>query len=130
MLEVALRTYLLAQTAISDVIGDRLQPLPAPEDLSMYPCITFKEISHLGSYTNDGPTGWNQERLLYNCRASTWLQARQLRDLLKAALEPLRGQLSDGSRVFLVEVENADQFFDTGLRIHGSGLYVLVQYGE
>ena len=130
MLEVGLRSYLLEQSAICGVIGDRIHPIPAPEDLSKYPCVTFKEISHLGSYTNDGPTGWNQQRLLYQCRAASWLQARQLRDLLKAALEAFSGQLSEGTSVFLIEVENADQFYDSDMRMHCSGLYVLVQYGE
>jgi hypothetical protein len=130
MIAVSMVPYILAQAPVTAIIGTSLQPIPAPEDLASYPCITYQTVSYNTSYTSSGPSGWAQCRVVYNCWATSYLQAQQLLEALRVALSGYRGTLSDGTQVFLIQVVNEDDYISPDSRLFRASLHTLIQYGE
>lgn len=130
MLETGMAALLLTQSSITALIGNNVDPIPAPEDLEDYPCITYQEASYTADYTSDGASGWAQKRLVYNCWGTSWMQAKQIQEALRVVLTGYRGTLSEGTQVFLIEVANGEDFFESASRLWRSSLHALIQYSE
>jgi hypothetical protein len=45
MLTVGAAQYLLTRSAVTDIVGDSIQPIPAPVKKELYPCITYQSPS-------------------------------------------------------------------------------------
>jgi hypothetical protein len=130
VIETALVPFILAQAPITAIIGNALQPIPAPEDLTGYPCITYQLASYTGDYTSTGTSGWAQKRIVYNCWGTSYLQAHQLFEALRTALSGYMGTLSDGTQIFLIEVANGEDYYESGSRLWRATLHALIQYAE
>lgn len=130
MVETGLVSYLLGQSSITSLVGTSIQPLPAPESLTDYPCITYQVASYTAGYSAQGLTGWAQKRIVYNCWATTYLQAHTIFDAVRAALSGYQGTLSDGTDVFFTECANGEDYFESDSRLYRASLHTLVQYGE
>ena len=130
MLETAMVPFILAQSSVTAIIGSSLQPIPAPEDLQDYPCITYQTASYTADYHAQGASSWAQKRIVYNCWAISYLQAHQLLEALRSALTGYRGTLSDGTQVFFIEIVNGGDFFESDSRLYRVSLHALIQYSE
>jgi hypothetical protein len=130
MIETGLTAYLLAQSSVTSLIGEALQPLPAPDEVEQYPCVTYQVASYQADYTASGSTGWAQKRVVYNCWATTYLQAITIREAIRTALTGYQGTLPDGTEVFLAECVNGEDYFEPGSRLYRTSLHVMVQYFE
>lgn len=122
--------YLIGQAPISSVVGNRIQPIPAPEDLSQYPCIAYQSPSDVSESANDGPVGVATSRIIFDCKAARYLDARNLALAVKAALNGYSGILPDGTQVFLAESVNLVDRWEDGSRISCTAVHVLFQYGD
>ena len=130
MLTNGVVAYLLTQTAITAVVGQCIQPIPAPEDLSQYPLITYQSPSDVSENANDGPVGVANSRIVFDCKALRYLDARNLALAVKAALNGYSGMLPDGTRVFLAESVNLVDRWEDGSRISCTAVHVLFQYKD
>jgi hypothetical protein len=130
MLTSGLVAYLLTQTSITDVVGERIQPIPAPEDLSQYPCITYQGSSDVSEDANDGPVGVAEARIIFDCLALRYLDARGLAEALKTALNGYSGALPDGTRIFRVKSANLVDRWEDGSYISCTSFHALIQYGD
>ncbi len=130
MLIEGLVSYLLAQASISSVIGARLQPIPAPEDLSQYPLITYQVASDTSLNANDGPVGVGTTRIIFDCLAVRYLDARALALALKTILNGYSGTLPDGTVIQLAESANLVDRWADGSRVSCTSFHALIQYGE
>jgi hypothetical protein len=130
MIETAMVPLILAQAPVTDIIGDALQPIPAPEDLAGYPCITYQTASYKADYHATGNSGWAQKRIVYNCWASSYLQAITLQEALRSALTGYSGTLSDGTQVYFIEIVNGENYFESDSRLYRATLHALIQYAE
>jgi len=130
MLTNGLVAYLLEQPSISDVIGKRLQPIPAPEDLDQYPLITYQSPSDVSQNANDGPVGIATTRIVFDCLAQRYLDARNLALALKFILNGFAGALPDGTVVYLAESANLTDRWEDGSRIYCTSFHVLIQYAD
>ncbi len=130
MLTNGVVAYLLTQTAITAVVNHGIQPIPAPEDLSQYPLITYQSPSDVSENANDGPVGVANSRIVFDCKALRYLDARNLALAVKAALNGYSGMLPDGTRVFLAESVNLVDRWEDGSRISCTAVHVLFQYKD
>jgi hypothetical protein len=131
MLLDGLRSLIVAQANIAAVVVDRVQPIPAPEyDPALYPLITYQSPSDDSQNANDGPVGVATARVIFDCLADRYLDARNLALLLKALLNGYAGTLPDGTVVQLAESANLVDRFDDGSRIYCTSFHALITYSD
>jgi hypothetical protein len=130
MLTNGVVAYLLAQEPVTSIVNQRIQPIPAPEDLSQYPLITYQSPSDVSDNANDGPVGVATSRIVFECKALRYLDARNLALAVKAALNGYSGTLPNGTRVFLAESVNLVDRWEDGSRISCTAVHVLFQYKD
>lgn len=115
--------------AVQAVVGDRVQPIPAPADvLSFCPGVTFQSPSDISQNANDGPVGISTMRIVFDCYAQRYLDARNLARSLKAVFDGFAGDMPDGTHVELTESVNLVDRFDDGSRIYCTSVHWLLQY--
>ena len=132
MLIDGIRALLLTQSAITSVIGNRIQPIPAPVDLSQYPLITYQSPSDISQNAGDGPVGVAEMRIVFDCLAQDYATARTLAQSLKAILNSYSGVLpdSESTRVYLAESANLADRWEDGSKIHCTSFHALITYGD
>lgn len=130
MLTNGVVAYLLTQSPITSIVSQNIQPIPAPEDLSQYPLVTYQGASDVSQNANDGPAGVADSRIVFDCLALRYLDARNLALAVKAALNGYSGTLPDGTRVFLAESVNLVDRWQDGSRIYCTSVHVLFQYAD
>ena len=89
-LEDALRAKLLSNTAITDLIGQRMYVLQAPQAVEV-PYVVYLVVAITPEYT----AHCIQENVLiqYSVFAQTYAQARTIANLIRTDLEPFYGNL-------------------------------------
>ena|ERR1700721_374097 len=121
-------SLLLNNSAVSGIVGTSIQPIPAPEDLSDYPCIAYQVASDVSDYTLTLPTSVTTTRIVFDCLAQRYLDARTLALAVKAALTAYQGTLPDGTVVYFTEIVNLVDGFDDGSRISRTSVHAVMQY--
>lgn len=130
MLTNGLVALLLANSAVSAIVGNRIQPIPAPEDLKQYPVITYQVASDLSGYTLTGTDGVTTTRVIFNCFALRFLDAHDLALAVKAALTAYRGTLPDGTIVYETHIVNVVDGFEDGSRVSKTSVHAVIQYAD
>jgi|SRR6516162_8888054 hypothetical protein len=131
MLPDGIVAYLAQQPSITAIVVDRIQPIPAPADIdSFLPGITYQSPSDISENANDGPVGLATMRIVFDCFAQRYLDARNLARALKAVLNGFAGDLPDGTHVELTQSVNIVDRFDDGSRIYCSTVHWLLQYRD
>jgi hypothetical protein len=132
MLTAGVVAYLNAQASIAEVVGDRIQPIPAPDDiLAFCPGITYQSPSDVSENANDGPVGIAASRIVFDCLASRALDARNLALAVKATLNGFGpAALPDGTYVESAESVSIADRFDDGSRIYCTSVHVLFRYRD
>jgi hypothetical protein len=140
MLTDGLVAYLNAQVLIPSIVGDRIQPIPAPDDMAQYPLITYMGASYKDEYANEGSVGVSTQRIVFDCLALRYHDARTLALALKDAFEALCEAvnagigaayvLPDGTRVFNAETGNLIDRWQDGSRVSCTSVHLLIQSNE
>ncbi|MDR3746838.1 MAG: DUF3168 domain-containing protein [Acidobacteriota bacterium] len=130
MLTNGVVAYLLAQEPVTSIVNQSIQPIPSPEDLSQYPLITYQSPSDVSDNANDGPVGVATSRIVFDCKALRYLDARNLALAVKAALNGYSGTLPNGTVVFLAQSVNLVDRWEDGSRISCTAVHVLFQYKD
>jgi hypothetical protein len=121
---------LLANSAVSAIVGTRIQPIPAPEDLTQYPCCTYQVASDVSDYTLTSTSGVTTTRIIFDCFGLRYLDARNLALSIKAALTAYRGALPDGTYVYETQIMNMVDAWDDGSRISRTSVHAVLQYAD
>lgn len=130
MLTSGLVSLLLANSTVSAIVGTRIQPIPAPEDLKQYPCVTYQVASDVNGYTLTGTDGVTTTRVIFDCFALRFLDAHNLALAVKAALTAYRGTLSDGTVVYECQIVNVVDAFESGSRVSKTSVHAVIQYAD
>lgn len=77
MIEQSIVEHLLADTAITAIIGTRLRPDPMEQDITL-PAIAYRKVSGSRGYDLSGPDGTGQARMQFDCWASGFEAAKLL----------------------------------------------------
>jgi hypothetical protein len=134
MLTTGLVAFLLEQTPITAIVGNAIQPIPAPSDLSLFPCITYQMASDVPEYTLTGTAGLSRARIVLDCLApfnpGGYLVSRNLALAVKSAISGYEGTFPDGTQVFIAEVVNVTDNFDNDAMLSRSSVHVLFVYSD
>jgi hypothetical protein len=130
MITNGLVSLLLSDSTIAGIAGNRIQPIPAPETLSDFPCIAYQVASDVSDYTLTSPTGVTMTRVVFDCLAQRYLDARNLALAVKAALTAYQGTLPDGTVVYFTEIVNLVDGFDDGSRISKTSVHAVMHYAD
>jgi hypothetical protein len=131
MLAEGIVAFVNAQPGIAAVIAGRIQPPPAPEfDPALYPLITYQISSDSSDLANDGPVGVAETRVIFDCLAERYLDARRLALALKTLFHGYAGTLPDGTEVQLAKSASLADRFDDGSRIYCTTFQALITYGD
>jgi hypothetical protein len=134
MLTVGAAQYLLTRSAVTDIVGDSIQPIPAPVKKELYPCITYQSPSDVPSDTGDQPDGISTARVVYDCLISygpgSYIAAYALALAVKNAFNGYSGTLPDGTRVFRTKVVNMTDNFGNDAQLSRRSVHVVFTYSD
>ena len=119
-----------ATTAITAICGNNIQPIPAPDDLADYPCVTYQVASDVSQYSLTNEAGPTQSRIVFTCIATSYLTARSLALAIKGALTSYTGTLPDGTFVNDTEIVNMQDGFDDGSRLSTTSVHAMFYYAD
>lgn len=92
--EEALVTYLKANTTLASKIGDRIYSQHVPQS-SILPCVVYQRISSNRVLTHDqSSSGLVQAVYQFDVYSTTYLNALEVADALRGALQGYKGTLS------------------------------------
>ncbi len=97
-IEQAILTALLADAGLIAVVGERIYPVLAPQDV-VKPYIVFSKISAPRDHTHDGGSGLVNARFQFSCFATTYQVAKQVAGLIQAVLQGYSGTLGGAGGV-------------------------------
>lgn len=90
MIEQAIDSLLINNTAITELVGDRVYS-QVREQSDGLPAITYQIISGIRNFDMSGPNGFVESRIQINCFAATILAAAQLSAVVRVALNGHKG---------------------------------------
>jgi hypothetical protein len=122
VIEAGIVTLILGDTGIAALIGTRLYAVLVPE-ITVYPCLSYQVVSSVSQYTVDGKE-FGQKRIQFDCWASFYTDAENLKQALRNVLTAYKGTLSDGTRVLGTFREIEIDFFEANSGVSGNpGVY-------
>lgn len=126
-MEEAFRECVLAQPAVSALLGPRLYPMEFPQDPT-FPAATYQTISGPREYTQDGPDRVTRFRVQMRIRATTPDGANAVRNAFKnSAAHGVINELFGGSppttKLLAIFIDNEVTETDPPLAVTGPRLY-------
>lgn len=102
-----LRSYLLADPAVTALVGQRMHPESLPQNVT-YPALSFAQVSAVRERDLCGPAGFAHPRVTINSWAETYAVAHQLATAVRQALDGFHGEafVPAGVRIGSVRIDN------------------------
>jgi len=91
-IEQAIKKELLTDSGITSLIGERLYYVKAPQDVTK-PYIVFLKASGPREYSHDGVSKLAHPRFQFSCFATTYYEAKQIAEAIRAAIEAFSGTM-------------------------------------
>lgn len=88
--EAVLRSALVANNAVSALIGSRVYPVIAPATASL-PFVTWRRVAIRRQQTLGGPSGMPVTSVEYSIFGTTYEQAREVADAMRSVLDGYGG---------------------------------------
>ncbi len=125
---------LLSNDQVTSIVGNAIQPIPAPVNLKDYPCVTYQQVSDSPNYTLTGSEGLSTARVVFDCLAPLnpggYSVAHNLALAVKETLSAFSGTLSDDTRVWFIEIANFTESFDNASFLSRSSVHAMVTYED
>lgn len=110
-METGLRAYLLSQTTVTNVIGQRMFPVKMPAAQS-YPAIVFMRRSTERDYHQGGALGGPRATTVLHCLADDYTEASALANAVRLLVDGAHNTTWDTTAIKLcVVADESDQFF-------------------
>lgn len=120
LIEQALMTFLLAQSGITALVGDRIHYARAPQDVAS-PYLVISKISGLREHSHDGSAHLASPRFQFSAFAETYGAAKVVITAVQEALQGYSGTMGGDDGVFVGGAFYEDENdLDPG---DGSGLF-------
>ena len=97
-IEQAIKRELLADSGITSLIGERLYYVKAPQNVTK-PYVVFFKASGPREYSHDGASKLARPRFQFSCFATTYDQAKQIAEAIRAAIEAFSGTMGGAGGV-------------------------------
>jgi hypothetical protein len=127
--------FLNTQTAVTAIVGNRIQPLPSPQVRAGFPCLIYQVVSDVPQdYTLTGTSGLTQSHILITCLEwygpGSYGVSHGLALTLKDILSGFQGTFPDGTRIFTVEVDSISDVFQSDALLSSANIHLLVTYQD
>lgn len=109
--EAVLRSALVGSAAVSAIVGSRIYPVLAPASAAM-PLVTWRRSGVQREQTLSGPMGLPRVSVEYSIYGTTYEQARELADSMRAVLDGYGGTL-DNTTIRQTSLEDESDDFVT-----------------
>ena len=109
--EAVLRTALVANAAVTALVGSRIYPVLAPAS-AVLPFVTWRRTAIERSQTLGSPMGTPRVSVEYSIYATTYEQARDVADAMRVCLDGYGGT-ADNTEVKQTSLENESDDFVT-----------------
>lgn len=109
------------------IIGDRLYPVEAPQDVAM-PFGVFTQVSNDESIHFSGKDGWGSMRVQYDFYATAFYEVHDAARALRAAFEGRSVVLVPGTEACFAVVQTEFDDYDSKERIYRRTLDLLFEY--
>ncbi|MBP8291225.1 MAG: DUF3168 domain-containing protein [Caldilineaceae bacterium] len=127
IIEQAVVAMLLANSAVTTLIGTRIFPVAIRQDVT-FPSLVYLRLGGERQYTLAGRAGWGNTVIGINCWAREYATARSLADAVRNCLDAQSDGTSTGVQV--AAVNDVSDIYDADLDVYGCGVSVQVQYLE
>lgn len=94
MLEEGIVAYLTTITVLTAIQADRIYPGLLPQEPTL-PATTFHRISGVPSYSQSGPSGFENVRIQFDCWAIDPLSAQRVAQALMQAISGFKGMMGN-----------------------------------
>jgi len=91
-IEQAIKKELMAASGVTDLIGERLYYVRAPQDVTK-PYVVFFKVSGSREYSHDGASELANPRFQFSCFATTYYEAKQTVNAIRVAIEAFSGTM-------------------------------------
>lgn len=98
LIEQALITYLLAQSGITDYVGDRIYQVRALQN-ARTPYLVVTKISGVREHSHDGSSELAHPRFQFSAFSTTYNEAKNIIAAVQTALQGYSGTMGGGSGV-------------------------------
>lgn len=106
IIEEAIAALLEADSGVSAIVDDRIFPQVIRQDeegVIRLPAITYTNVSGFREHSLLGPAGYARPRMQIDCWAYFYLEAKQIAEAVRLALDGFRGDVSIGSDSLRIE---------------------------
>jgi len=119
LIEQALMTYLLAQSGITSLVGQRIYFVQAPQDTET-PYIVVTKVSGVREHSHDGSSHLAHPRFQFSVFATTYSSAKSIASALQTALQGYSGTMGgeSGVSVGATFYENEMDFYETESQLY------------
>jgi len=113
IIETALVTYLLAQSTVTALVGDRID-LGIAKQTTIKPYVVISKISGVREHSHDGESGLAHPRLQISVFANSYGSAKQVTEAIRGVLDCYTGTMGGegGVVVQAVFLEDETDFYE------------------
>ena len=109
-------TRLEAVTGVTDLVGTRIYPNLLPQSPT-YPALTYQQVSGPRIESLQGHSGLAHPRFEFNAFAETYIEARDIIEQVRLALEGFSGTV-DSVDIDGINLLDSRDFFEDSLGVH------------
>ena len=121
-----IRTYLLTQTGVTDLVGSRIYAMKSPKRAT-FPSLTYSTVSSVRTRSHSGDSSLTTKRIQLSCWAAKYGDCRDLVDQLVSSLESYKG-LMGLTTVYSSFVENEIDAYDPESKLYHVPVDVKIRY--
>lgn len=111
MIQAGLVSYLLADTTLRGLIGNRIYGLLMPENASVFPVIVYQDVS-MATDVNLDLSAVVNKRIQFDIRGKAYPDVKNVQARLHTLLDGYTGALPDGTQVIFCEAGNDIDEYD------------------
>lgn len=110
-IEEVVREQLLLDTDVANLVGDRILPDVAPNNL-VKPSVLYQRLNHQENYDIEGVPYMQFPRIQYSCLGEGWKDSRRVLEAVRIAALKIRGTFDGVSIDSIFVVDERDQGVD------------------
>ena len=103
MISAAINTYLLTQSAVTNIVASRIYPVILPQKPT-YPAITYRDDEHSFDESFDGQNGLVESFYEIDAWSDTYVGAETLATAVRAALMNYTGTMGNVTSIMRVRI--------------------------
>ena len=129
-LEDSLLTKLLATTALTSLVGQRIYYVKAPQNVTT-PYLTYQKISEIPTHSHDGYAGTKDARIQFTAFSPLYLTVKAINKAIFDALDSFTGSLCTGGvTVQSCMLDDEIDLYDPESGLHYSPADYLIVYSD